>query len=147
MKNGSLLLFVEALEVIGLNSVWSQHRLHGGRVLSHQVMSKSVVHLMCLLLSPVLSLFVLGISLLLSQLQVVILDSCEHGSASSLMCLLCGLEYLVEIDCLLIIRCLLKLTLFLLSLFLVNLLLDPLLLLLLLQLFSLLLHYSHISYL
>ena len=57
------------------------------------------------------------------------------------MLLLSGLEDLIEIDSLLIIGGLLKLTLCLLSILLVNLLLNPLFLLLLLQLHSLFLHY------
>lgn len=73
----------------------------------------------------------------------MILNGSEHSSASSLMCLLSGLQDLIKVNGLLIEGGFLILALVLLRLFLVNLLLDPLLLLLLLQLHSLLLHFTH----
>jgi hypothetical protein len=103
-------------------------------------MGQRVLHLMGLLLGPVLSQFEFGVSLFLGQLQVVLLRGGKNGSARGLVLLLRGFKDFVEVDGLLIVCCLLKLTLLLLSLLLVNLLLNPLLLLLLLQLNSLFLH-------
>jgi hypothetical protein len=37
MQNGCLLLIIQALKVIGLDSVRSQHGSHGIRVLSHEI--------------------------------------------------------------------------------------------------------------
>lgn len=48
-KNCILLLLVESLKVIWLNSVRSQHWLFGGRVLSHEIMVRSVIQLDSLL--------------------------------------------------------------------------------------------------
>jgi hypothetical protein len=66
MKNGGLLFIIKTLEVIGLHSVRGQHRGHGGRVFSHQVMSQGIFDLMSFLLSPVDSLFQFSISFFLS---------------------------------------------------------------------------------
>ena len=65
VKNGRLLLIIETLEVVGLDSVRGQHRLLGGRVLRHEVIRQSEIHLMCLLVGPVLPLPLLGVPLLL----------------------------------------------------------------------------------
>lgn len=74
-------------------------------------------------------------------MKILLLSGGKDGGARGLMLLLSSLEDLIEIDSLLIIGGLLKLTLCLLSILLVNLLLNPLFLLLLLQLHSLFLHY------
>ena len=65
VKDGRLLLIIEALEVVWLDSVRGQHRLLGGRVLRHEVIRQSEIHLMCLLVGPVLPLSLLGVPLLL----------------------------------------------------------------------------------
>jgi hypothetical protein len=103
VKDSRLLLIVEALEVVGLDSVRSQHRLLGGWVLGHEIIGLSVIHLMCLLVGPVLPLSQLGIPLLLSELQVVLLGGTEHVGALCLMSGLSLLQYLVEVDSLLIV--------------------------------------------
>ena len=81
VKDGRLLLVVEALEVVGLDSVRGQHRLLGGRVLGHEIIGQSKIHLMGLLVRPVLPLSQLGVTLLLGELQVVLLGGTEHGGA------------------------------------------------------------------
>ncbi len=65
MKDGRLLLSVEALEMVRLYSVRGKHANFSGRVLSHQIVSKSIVDLMSLLLSPVNSLPHISIALFL----------------------------------------------------------------------------------
>ena len=65
MKNGSLLLIIETLEVVGLHAVRSEHRSHGRGVLSHEIIGQRICELMGLLLGPVLTLSMLCITLLL----------------------------------------------------------------------------------
>ena len=60
VKNGRLLLIIETLEVVGLDSVRGQHRVLGGRVLRHEVNFQRKIHLMCLLVGPVFPLSLLG---------------------------------------------------------------------------------------
>ena len=151
MEDGGLLFIVESFEMVGLHTVRRQHRSHGSGILSHEIVSQSVVEFVSLLVSPVLSLSELGIAFLLSELQVHLLSGTEHISSLSLMLLLCLLEDLIKVYGLLVIRTtplglytslrLIKPLLVLGSVLFVNLLLDPLLLLLLLQSLPLLLHY------
>jgi len=53
MEDSGLLILIKTLEMIRLNTVWCKHRSHSCRVLSHQIMSQCVVHLMSFLFSPV----------------------------------------------------------------------------------------------
>ena len=98
VRDGRLLLIIEALEVVGLDSVRSQHRLLGGRVLGHEIIFQSEIHLMCLLVGSVLPLPQLGIPLLLGELQVVLLGGTEHVGSLCLMICLSLLQHLVEVD-------------------------------------------------
>lgn len=65
IQNDSLLLIIESLEVIRLDSVVSKHRLHGGRVLSHHIVTIRVVQFISFLISPVISLLQVLVSLFL----------------------------------------------------------------------------------
>lgn len=65
VEDGALLLIIEAFEVVGLDSVRSQHRGHGSWVFSHQIVSVSILKLMSLLVQPVLSCLELQIAFLL----------------------------------------------------------------------------------
>jgi len=103
MKNGSLLLGIKALKVVGLDTVRGKHGSHGGGVLSHQVVSEGVFNFMLLLVVPVLALLDLIITLLLGKLEVLLLSGLEHSGARCLMLLLSLLENLVKVYCLLII--------------------------------------------
>jgi hypothetical protein len=103
MENGGLLLSIETLKVIGLNTVGCKHWGHCGGVFSHQVVSESVLKLVLLLIVPVLALLKLIITLLLSELEVLLLSCLEHGSALSLMIFLSLLKDLIEVNCLLIV--------------------------------------------
>jgi hypothetical protein len=103
VKDGRLLLIVEALEVVGLDSVRGKHRLLIGRVLGHEFIGQSEIHLMSLLVDPVLPLPQLGIPLLLGELQVALLGGTEHVGALRLICSLSLLQHLVEVDSLLIV--------------------------------------------
>jgi hypothetical protein len=103
MENGSLLLSIESLEVIRLNTMGCKHGGHCGGILSHQVVSESILKLVLLLIVPVLTLLKLIITLFLSELKVLLLSCLEHGSTLSLMLLLSLLKNLVEVNCLLVI--------------------------------------------
>ena len=80
-----------------------QHRLLGRRVLDHEIIDQSEIHLMCLLVGPVLPLPLLGIPLLLGELQVAHLGGTKHAGALCLMSSLSLLQHLVEVDSLLIV--------------------------------------------
>ena len=64
VQNFSLLLCVEALEVVWLHSMVSEHRLLSLGVLSHEVMVQGVVHFLGFSLVVILLLFVFTVSLL-----------------------------------------------------------------------------------
>ena len=53
VHNGGLLFGIEALEMVGLHSVWREYGLFSGGVLSHEIMCVSVVELGRFLLRPV----------------------------------------------------------------------------------------------
>jgi hypothetical protein len=66
VHNITLLLIIESLEVIRLNTVIGQLRLSGGWVLGHEIIGQCVVSLMILLIKPIFFLFRILVSLLLS---------------------------------------------------------------------------------
>ena len=67
VKDSILLLLIEALEVIGLDTMCSEHGLLGCGVLCHEIVCHGVAELSSLLLGPVLSLSHLSIALFLSE--------------------------------------------------------------------------------
>jgi hypothetical protein len=64
----SFLIIIETFEVVGLHSMVSQLGLGCHWILSHEVISGSVVDFMVLLMRPILSLLVVLVSLLLGLL-------------------------------------------------------------------------------
>ena len=89
--------------MVRLDSVRSEHGCHGGRVLSHQIVSEGILDFMLLLVVPVLALFNFVITLLLGKLEVLLLCGLEYCSALSLMIFLSLLENLIKMNSLLII--------------------------------------------
>ena len=74
VHDGSFLTFVHALEVVRLDSVGGEHRCLSCRVLSHEIMVVSVVHIGGGLQLLVVALGKVSIALLLCELHVSILD-------------------------------------------------------------------------
>ena len=132
MQDGFLLVLIQALEVVALDSVGSEHRDLSGWVLSHEVVGESVAQLHVLLVALCKALEVLAVTLFLRQEQVSFLDALEHGCALCLVLLLSLLKDLVEGQSLPIESLLVELGLSLNGVLLADLLLDPFLLLLLL---------------
>lgn len=66
IENLFLLLVVKSLEMVGLNSVVSKLTLSSSRIFSHEVIVESVANLMVFLVVPVMLLFQISVSLLLS---------------------------------------------------------------------------------
>jgi len=157
VEDGLLLIRVESLEVIGLNTVRGKHGLLCGWVFCHEIVSSCVEEFLGFLLGPVESLLHLCVSLLFGEQKVLLLGGYKHGSSLSFVLFLGLLKELVEVDGLLIEGTIIVLSTFhflrlgevaliLDSSLLIQLLLDPLLLLLLLELDPLFLHYITIRY-
>jgi len=125
VHNGTSLLRVHSLEVVGLDSVISEHRLLGQRVFGHKIMGLSEVHLVSLLVNVVGSLGIISISLRLSHLCVRVLHGFEHGSPLSSVLVLLLSQQFVQVQILRIVSVLVSLSLFSVKFFLSLLLSDP----------------------
>ena len=89
------LLRCEALESVWLDTVICKHRFLGVRVLSHEVVIKSVVHVMLGLIKLIHSLLHVHVSLLLCHLIILIAHSLGHSVTLSLVLLLGLLKLLI----------------------------------------------------
>lgn len=119
------LLLVKALEVVGLDSVGSQHRLLSGWVLGHEVVVLSEVNLVSGLEQFIAAVFVVGVTLVLSHLGVGISTCLSHFETFALVILLGLRKDVIEVSSLVVDDSVSIFIILLVKLFLPNLLLNP----------------------
>ena len=123
------LLRVESLEVIGLDTVRSQHWLLSLWVLSHKVVIIGVINIGARLELLVSSLGIVLVALLFGHLGVGILHGLLHGGTCGWMLVLRLVKQVVEVQSLLIVCVLIESLLVRIELTLADLLVNPVLLL------------------
>ena len=97
MKDGVLLLLVKALKVVWLDSVVGEHRLLGGGVLRHKVVTGCVVDIVLSLHHLVHSVCVIAILLFLGRLFVGICAGFDHVCSLFIVILLSICKILMEL--------------------------------------------------
>ena len=92
VHHSSSLLGAESLEVVWLDSVWSEHRLLSLWVLSHEIVGQSKVLLVVALELSICVLSSLSVLLLLCKLAVGVSSCLLHSGQSICLVLLCLVE-------------------------------------------------------
>lgn len=108
VQDGVLLLLVESLEMVRLNSVGSEHGLFSSGVLSHEIVSICEVDFVNTVGVHHLAFVGLLVSLGLGHLTVLVSDSLDHGSASGVVLILGLTEEVGQVLLLLIVHLIIK---------------------------------------